>query len=117
MDRNELKNRTKKFALDIIKMSLYLPSNPVAWVIGKQVIRSATSVGANYREACRGRSKAEFISKIAICESEADETVYWLELLKESNILDNESLDSLLKEASELTAIFTASNRSARRNL
>ena len=86
----------------------------VAQVLGKQVLRSGTSVGANYREARRGRSKAEFISKIGDCLKEADETLYWLELLAEENILPAKQLAPLLKETDELVAIFVSSSKRAR---
>jgi four helix bundle protein len=84
--------------------------------LGKQILRSGTSVGANYRSACRGRSEADFIAKMGIVEEEADETMYWLELLIESQIVKPELLADLYKEATELTAIFTASTRTARKN-
>lgn len=113
MKPDELKLRTKKFALSIIKLYRCLPKGKDAEVIGYQMLRSGNSVGANYRTACRARSEADFISKITIVE-EADETAYWIELLIESGIMKKESLESLLKEANELTAIFTASGRTAK---
>ena len=107
MDKNELLNRTKKFALDIIEFVNYLESKPSNKKIGYQLLDSGTSVGANYRAACRAKSKADFIYKIKIVEEEADESMFWLELLKETNPHNN-SLNGLLKESNELTAIFTA---------
>jgi len=111
---NELKVRTKNFALEIIKIVKQLPKNQEGRIIGNQVLRSGTSVGANYSSACRARSKADFISKIGITEEEADETCFWLELIIESGLLQKEDVSPLLKEADELTAIFTASGRTAK---
>src|SRR5437667_882861 len=102
----DLKGRTKAFALRIIRMYSALPKSAVAQVLGKQVLRSATSVGANYREADRARSKAEFTSKMGDCLRELDETAYWLELFAESGVLKPEALNDLRVEASQLTAIF-----------
>lgn len=104
--RQNLKQRTKDFALRIIKVYSFLPKETVAQVIGKQVLRSGTSVGAHYREACRSRSNAEFISKIEGGLQELEETVYWLELLIESDLISQEKLNSLLRESEELIAIF-----------
>lgn len=114
MDSEELKARTKKFALDIITVSELLPKNQIGFVVGKQILRSATSVGANYRAACRARSKADFISKITIVEGEADESLFWLELIQGSRLLSDDKLIPLMKEADELTAIFTAAGKTAR---
>lgn len=104
-----LKDRTKQFALRVIRLYRALPRNEEARVIGKQLLRSGTSIGANYRAACRGRSKAEFVAKLGIVLEEADETVFWLELLQESDIMNVQSLAPLVQEARELTAIFVAS--------
>jgi len=105
----DLKPRTKAFALRIIKMySALSKSDAVAQVLGKQVLRSGTSVGANYREASRGRSKAEFISKIGDCLKEIEETGYWLELLVDSGSVSNAKMADLLDETHQLNAIFTA---------
>ncbi len=93
-----------------------LPKKTSAEVVGKQLLRSATSVAANYRAACRARSQADFISKITIVEEEADESMLWLELLIESGIMKKELLEDLLKEANELTAIFTATGKTAKTN-
>ncbi len=113
--KDELKKRTRTFALDIIKLVAELPKNQAGRTIGNQIIRSGTSVGANYRAACRARSNKDFISKITIVEEECDETLFWLELIDESNLLESDELQKLLKEADELTAIFTASGRTARK--
>ena len=113
---NDLKARTKVFALNIIKLVKMLPDDRTGRVLGNQIIRSGTSVAANYRSACKARSKADFISKITIVEEEADETTLWLELLMESETLNNEFVKSLHKEANELTAIFTSSGKTAKEN-
>ncbi len=116
MTNSELKLRTKKFALRIIKLVQSLPKDRVSEVIGKQLLRSGTSVGANYRAACRARSQADFISKITIVEEEADESGYWLELICESKLMKEEKLAEIMKEAGELTAIFTSSGKTAKEN-
>jgi four helix bundle protein len=106
--QKDLKPRTKTFALRIIKMYSALPkTDTVAQVLGKQVLRSGTSVGANYREASRGRSKAEFISKIGDCLKEIEETEYWLELLVDSGSISNAKMAGILDETRQLIAIFT----------
>jgi four helix bundle protein len=112
----DLKERTQALALRVIRMVQALPRDRVSEVIGKQVLRSATSVGANYRSACRGRSKPDFISKLGIAEEEADETCYWIELLIKSGIVNESKIDSLLNEAREVTAILTAAGRTAKQN-
>jgi four helix bundle protein len=110
-----LRNRTKGFALRIVHLFRSLPSATEAQVIGKQLLRSGTSVGPNYRAACHSRSRAEFIAKIGIVSEEADETVFWIELLTDIGAVKKERLDPLLKEAQELTAIFRASRQTAKR--
>ena len=113
----DLKLRTKEFALRVIGMySDLAKTNSVAQILGKQVLRSGTSVGANYREAARGRSKPEFISKIGDCLREIEETEYWLELLEESKCVDADDLADLLDETRQLLAIFTTINKNAKRN-
>jgi four helix bundle protein len=114
MIKEELKDRTKKFALMIIKLVDDLPNSKAGNTVGNQIIRAGTSVGANYRAACRARSNADFISKITIVEEECDESLFWLELILESKLLKKERLTDLIKEADELTAIFTASGKTAR---
>lgn len=106
MDR-DLKARTKRFALEIIQLVSELPKNKAGFELGKQLIRSGTSVGANYRSSQRGRYRAEFISKLSIVQKEADGSGFWLELISESHLLPNERVKPALKEANELTAIFT----------
>ena len=111
---DELRNRTKHFAIRIIRLFQALPKSSEAQVIGKQLLRSGTSVGANYRAVCRARSKAEFIARIGIVAEEADESVFWLELIEETKILNAKQLERILKEARELAAIFSASHKTAR---
>ncbi len=113
--REELRKRTKAFALRIIRLYRALPRNTEAQVIGKQVLRSGTSVGANYRAVCRARSQAEFVARMGLVAEETDETVFWLELLIDAGIVAKRRLDGLLNEARELTAIFSASTQTARR--
>ena len=117
MDNEEPRERTKKFALRIIKLAASLPKTPVGNTISYQVVKAGTSVGANYRSACRGRSKAEFNSMLHIVLEEAKETVFWLELIIESNLLLKNKLESISTEANELTAIFTKSYYNAKRNI
>lgn len=117
-DEVNLPERTKQFARRVIRMYCALPkSNTVAQVLGKQVLRSGTSVGANYREAFRARSKAEFISKIGDVLKEADETLYWLELLLEEKLLPAARLKPLVDEADEMVAIFTSISKRAKANV
>jgi len=110
----ELKKRTKKFALGVIKFVSELPNKRAVNIVTHQLIRSATSVGSNYRAACRARSKSEFISKISIVEEESDESLYWLEILSESRLASGLELERLTKEADELTAIFVSTRKSAK---
>lgn len=116
MNTKELQDKTKNFALRIIKMVEALPDTKAGRVIGNQILRSATSIGANYRSACKARSKADFISKITIVEEEADETAYWLELIIQANLINSKKIEQLYNESRELTAIFTASGKTAKRN-
>jgi four helix bundle protein len=117
MDTVKLKQRTFQFALRIMKLVDALPQNAAGRAIGNQLVRSGTSVGANYRAACRGRSKSEFIAKLGIVVEESDECGYWLELIIEGGLLPKERVAPLLQESEELTAIFVASVRSAKNNL
>jgi four helix bundle protein len=112
----DLRERTKSFALRVIRMVSALGRTPAASVLGNQVLRSGTSVGAQYREACRSRSKAEFISKMESSIQELDETAYWLELLSDGGIVRPKRLFDLRQETNELIAIFTASVKTAKRN-
>jgi four helix bundle protein len=99
IDAEALKARTKQFGLRVIKLVDALPNTKTANIIGSQLLRAGTSVGANYRSACRGRSKAEFVAKISISIEEADECLYWMELLIESGIIPEERLADLMREA------------------
>jgi four helix bundle protein len=116
VSKAELLARTKGFSLRILKLVDRLPQTMSGHAIGNQLVRCGTSVGANYRAACRSRSRAEFAAKLGIVAEEADETVYWLELLRDANVMSKEKLSELLREANELTAIFTAGRRSSSRN-
>ncbi|MGI8542670.1 MAG: four helix bundle protein [Aridibacter sp.] len=116
MTEEELLQRTKDFALRVIKLVNALPKNIAGRTIGGQIIRSGTSVASNYRAACRGRSKPEFISKLGIAEEEADESALWMEMIIESGLMKKELVKNLLQEARELTKIFAKSKISARKN-
>lgn len=113
MNEHELKLRTKQFALRILKLVRALPKTVDGRVIGKQLVRAGTLVGANYRAACRGRSKAEFIAKLGIVEEEADECAFWLEIIIEGGLLKAARVGNLLQEANEITAIMVASRKGA----
>ena len=117
MDEQAFKQRTKELALRIIKLVESLPKTKTAEVIGRQLLRCATSVGANYRAACRGKSTADVLAKLAIVEEEADETAYWLELLIESGTVDENRIAELLKETNEMTAMIVASIKTLRGRL
>ncbi len=110
----DLRERTKRFAIRIVRLFRSLPKTEEARVLGKQVLRAGTAVAANYRAVCRARSKAEFIAKMGVVVEEADETLFWLELLVETSIVKEIRLKSLLEEANELVAIFAASHSTAR---
>jgi four helix bundle protein len=112
----ELRDRTKAFALRIVKLFRSLPREADAQVMGKQLLRCGTSVAANYRAVCRARSKAEFVARIGIVLEESDESVFWLELLTESAVIPARKIEALLNEARELTAIFTTSQRTSKSN-
>jgi four helix bundle protein len=117
MNAEELKKRTKKFSLRVLKLVGALPTNVQGRAIGSQLMRSATSVGANYRAACRGRSRREFIAKIGVVEEEADESAFWMELIIEGEMLGERLVSPLLKEAQELVAIMAKSRISATKSL
>ncbi len=116
MDQRELKRRTKAFAIQIVRIFESLPQRGAALVLGRQLLRSGTSVGANYRSACRAKSVADFIAKMGTVEEEIDETSYWLELLIEIDFLTPDKTEEILKEANELLAIVVASIKTAKRN-
>jgi len=111
----ELQQRTKSFALRVLKLIEHLPNTVGGKILANQLARSGTSVGANYRAACRARSRAEFASKLGIVAEEADEGLYWLELIRGGNFIGQKRIAFLLSEADELTAIFTSGRRSASR--
>ena len=114
MDKEELKGRTKQFALRVIRLIEALPRTQTGRVVGNQLLRSATSVAANYRAVCRARSQADFVHKLGIVEEEADESLFWLELVVEANLMPASRVDDLIREADELTAIFVASRKTAK---
>ena len=114
--REDLKGRTMAFAVRIVRLFRSLPKGKEANVIGRQLLRCGTAVGANYHMACRARSRADFISKLGIVIEEADESVFWIQLLIEAEILPDKRLAALRQEARELTAIFTAARTTARKN-
>lgn len=105
----DLKNRTKRFALRVIKFVQALPRDKASDIFGKQLLRAASSVGANYRAVCRAKSTADFLSKLSIVEEEADETHYWLELIDEAGLASGPHVTELMTEANEITAIVVAS--------
>jgi len=112
--KDELKRRTRQFALDVIRLVELLPRSRTTEVLGKQLLRSGTSVGANYRAACRAKSSADFVSKMGIVEEEADEAIYWMELLVDSSCVRAAGVHALLQEADELLAITVSSIKTAR---
>jgi len=115
--KEELKKRTQIFALRIIRLCNSLPPTQAGSVLGRQLLRCGTSVGANYRAACRAKSTADFVNKLKITEEEADETLYWLELLAEAGIVKPHLLESIIKEADELVAIFTSALKTTKQNM
>ena len=110
----ELRKRAQRFTIRVLKLYRALPKAVDAQIVGKQLVRSGSSVAANYRAACRARSKAEFVAKIGVVAEEADESVFWIETLIEGDIMPARKMESLLKETRELTAIFTASQHTAK---
>lgn len=115
MDAKELKQRTKEYALRIIKLVDALPKTTAGRTIGNQLIRSGTSVGANYRAVCRARSNTEFIAKLGIVIEEADESAFWLEIIIEARLLKKEQIEPLLRETKEILAIMISSSNTARK--
>jgi four helix bundle protein len=113
MDKRELQDRTKRFALRVLNLVDALPRTAAGRAISTQLVRAATSIGANYRGACRARSRAEFAAKLGIAVEEADESLYWLELARDGKLLPENKLSHLLKEADELTAILASGRKSA----
>lgn len=116
MDRKGLQQRTKQFNIDVIKLCESFPRNAAGFEIVKQLIRSAGSVGANYRATVRAKSKADFIYKVEVVLEEADESHYWLEIVRDADLRRGTEVDRLIKEAGELTAIFAATDKTAKLN-
>ena len=118
MNKNDLQNRTKKFALAIIKLAGHLPNNRVGWTFTDQIVRSSASVAANYRAVCRAKSDKDFISKMETVIEEADETLFWLEMIEESEIINQESeIINFKRECNELVSIFVASAKTVKARL
>jgi len=115
MAPEQLKARSTRFALEVIALVRTLPRTLLAEIIAGQMVRSGTSTGANYRAACRARSRAEFVAKMGVAEEEADETLYWLELLLETHLAESGTVQRLITEATELVAILSAGRKTARR--
>ena len=114
MNKHELLKRTKTYALRVIKAVQALPRDDVSTILGRQLLRAGTSVGANYRAACRAKSTADFVNKLKIVEEECDESVYWMELLIEAGLLPLRRLDALIREADELLSIFVSAIKTTR---
>jgi four helix bundle protein len=114
MNPDEFKRRTRTFGLRVIRLVKALPKSTVGSVIGRQLLRCGTSVGANYRAACRARSRADFVAKMKIVEEECDESLYWIELLKESGEIEPARLEDLIKEAETILSLVVASIKTAR---
>ncbi len=110
----QLKQRTKEFAIRVVRLFRALPNNDEARIFGRQVLRSATSVGANYRAVCRARSQPDFLNKLGVVVEEMDETVFWLEMIRDTNILSEAKMAGLLDEAGQLLAIFVTSQLTAK---
>jgi four helix bundle protein len=115
MTRDDMKKRTRQFALRIIRLSMALPKGREADILGRQLLKSGTSIGANYREAVRASSRRHFVTNLEICLREGDETIYWLELLAEAEIMPAKRLSELVDECNQLVAIMTATVRTAKR--
>ncbi len=115
MTREEMRRRTKAYANRIVKLCRALPEDWVSRTLGKQILRSGTSVGANYRVLCRAKSTAEFLNKPKICEEECDESLFWMELLVDNGLIKPKLLENLMHEANELLAIIIASAKTVRR--
>jgi four helix bundle protein len=114
MNREEMKHRTKQYANRVVRLCEALPETWVARTLGAQLLRSGTSVGANYRAVCRAKSRADFVNKMRIVEEECDECLFWMELLVDNKLVNRNRLENLMQEADELTAIFVASAKTAR---
>ena len=115
MTPKELKDRTRRFAVDVVQLTREVPNPLDGRRIGQQFLDAGTSVAANYRSACRARSHAEFVAKMGVVEEESDEALFWLELMVDSKLVTHHRVEKLMKEANELTAIFVASLKTAKR--
>lgn len=115
LNQNYLKERTKRFALEVIRLVEKLPKGRIADILGRQLLAAGTSVGANYRAACRARSSLDFISKMGIVEEEADESIYWMELLIDCGLIRKDDVNHLLNETNQILAMTVSSIRTARR--
>jgi four helix bundle protein len=113
MNEAEMKQRTQQFALGVLSLAEALPKTRTGNAIAHQIVRSGTSVGANYRALCRSKSRADFMNKASIIEEEADETAFWFEMVRDSGLLSAETIQPLLREANELVAMFVASRKTA----
>ncbi|RYY87589.1 MAG: four helix bundle protein [Chitinophagaceae bacterium] len=116
MSRPKMEQRTRTFNIDVLRLCRQLPKDPAGWEVGKQLVRSSGSVGANHRASGRAKSPADFTHKLEVVLEEADECHYWLTIIKEADLLSSSELDRLIGEANELTAIFTTSVKTAKRN-
>ena len=116
MTKEELKNRTKQFALRTIKLTNALPNTEIGRIIKNQLLRCSTSVASNYRAVCRSRSMLDFIAKLSVVEEEADESAFWLEIIIECGLIKKELVEPLLKEANEIVAIMVSSKKTSRNN-
>jgi four helix bundle protein len=114
MTREEMKSRTKTYANRVVRLCQALPGGWVAQTVGKQLLRSGTSVGANYRAVCRAKSSADFLNKLPVVEEECDESLFWIELLIENNLVKTSRLEELMREGNEILAIVVASAKTAR---
>ncbi|MGJ7031230.1 four helix bundle protein [Niabella hirudinis] len=117
MDRKELQDRTKKFHVEVIKLCENFPRNAAGFETAKQLIRAAGSVGANYRASARAKSPNDFLYKIEVVLEESDESLYWLEVVRDANLQGSQELNQLIKEANELTAIFVATDKTNKANI
>jgi four helix bundle protein len=114
--QEQIKHRTKQIGLNVIKLIDELPNKSSAWAIARQIIRSSTSIGANYRAACRAKSTPDFLNKLKIVEEETDETIYWLEILEESSLISSDRVSELKKETNEILSIVVASINTIKKN-
>ena len=112
--QEQIKARTRRIGVEVISLVSDFSQKPIAWIISKQLLRSATSIGANYRAACRAKSTADFVYKLKVVEEETDETLYWLEILQEARLVENDKLKKLILECNEILAIVVASIKTCR---